>query len=259
MFPISITAAEITVAVTFIILLTTFLEKTFKVDFIGRRIFRFLWRLIKFFARWFFLPWKPQIKAVKKTVFAGRDLEITFNAYLANEKAKNEQSAHIQATVEQIKKELSFNGGGSMKDAVFTLRENDERKMMMLNELSDGAKLNSLRLDINDESCQRMTFRLDARKRCTQISETFLRRFGYTERDMLGLDWDFCIAPRSRAKVAREWKRAFERRAMYRNDQIIIASDGIEYECLVRGFPMFNSFDELVGYFGTVEILEEDI
>lgn len=254
----SVTVANIVYLLTIIVLLASFLEKVFDFEFFGRRLFRLLWRMVKFFLDWFLMPFKPRIDACKALLFAGKELEKRFLEFLESEKQKNEQLREIGDVVGQIKKEVTFNGGGSIKDAVFKLTGSDERKWKILNELRDCANLNSLRLDIADESDKRMSFKMDDGKRCTFISESFLRFFGFTERDMMGLDWDFCISPKCVRQVHKAWRTAYERRAPYRFDQIIVDSDGEEHRCLVRGFPLLSASGELTGYYGTVEILDED-
>jgi PAS domain-containing protein len=65
-------------------------------------------------------------------------------------------------------------------------------------------------MEITDESDNRLSFKLGTDKTCTYISENFLRFFGYTERDILGSDWEFCLPPKYRPGVRSVWKRAHE-------------------------------------------------
>lgn len=250
------------------IVVTTLLEKGFNVEFVGRRLFRLIGRIFGFFFGWFLTPFKPAIASVKEFIHHSerlekRFLEITENDQLREQKRdeqfteQNKILVHVEKSITTIKNEVTLNGGKSMKDAVIRLVKHDAEKWEMMQEIREHMRLTSLRLDIADEADKRMTFRLDGKGDCVQISAMFLRFFGYTEKDMLGSDWEFCIAKQSMDEVQKKWKRSIARREHYRNDQFIIDSDGKEHYCRVEGHPMVVD-DELLYFHGTVIVLDAD-
>lgn len=266
-FSESVTAANLAWTIAAIVSFSTLLEKTFGFELFGRRLFRLLWRITKFFFNWFLMPFRPQIEALKRLFNHSKELEAKFLQFLENENEKTEktnlekkedreQLGKISAAVARIEKEVSFNGGGSIKDAVFKLEKRSEEEWRILRELRDCSRETSLRLDIADEADNRMSFKLGCEKNCVFISESFLRFFGYTQRDVIGLNWDFAVARKSKRAFQSGWKNAYERRARYHDETLIVDSDGNEHRCLIRGFPLTDSGGDLTGYYGTVEVLE---
>ena len=256
-------AAEILSILGGVIVVLTVLEKGFNFEFIGRRIFRLLWRVVKFFGNWALHPFKPYIKEFRDFTLRGEQIEQKLNdiAEKAEERdqRRSEEYSKLHHSVAHIEKEVTLNGGGSIKDAVTRLVRHDAGTWEILVELRDTSRITNLRLDLTDEADKRMSFRISPLLECTKISDTFLRFFGYTENDVLGTDWEFCISDRCRDEVAARWRRAAERRTPYRNEhQILVDSDGKEYKCLVRGFPTNNVDGEFDGFYGTVEVIEDN-
>jgi PAS domain S-box-containing protein len=241
------------------ILVSSFLEKVFQVEFVGRRILRLAWRIAKFFLRWFFMPFQPQIDASKSVIFASKELEKRFSTFLEAEVVKSRQFEEMTLSIARIEKEVSYNSGSSIKDAVHKLAARDEEKWQVLDSLLDFAHETTLRLKITDEAANRMSFKVDPRNGCTYISESYLRFFGYTQSDCIGLNWDFCIAEKHKKSASAKWKRAFKTKALFHNEQIIIDSDGNEHRCLVRGFPLVDAGGILKCFYGTIEVIEEEV
>lgn len=256
-----LSTANVIEAVAGVIVVMTLLEKGFNVEFVGRRIFRIIGRICAFFFGWFLTPFKPAIRSVQQFINHSERLEARFVEITENDKNREEkrdaQFTEQNEMLNTIKSEVTLNGGKSMKDAVNRLLRHDDEKWKALIEIRECVRLNSLRLDIADEADKRMTFRLSATGECVSISSIFLRFFGWTEKDMLGTDWDFCIAKQSHADVMAKWDKAIAKKQHYRNDQFMVDSDGNEHYCRVEGYPMID--DGVLQYFhGTVIVLDAD-
>lgn len=257
----SLSAADVIAIFGGIIVVLTLLEKGFEVEFVGRRIFRLAWRVIKFFGNWAIHPIKPYIKEFRDFTLRGEHIEKKLDDLdqkaQDRDKRRSEEYAALKSSLTKVEREVSLNGGKSMKDAVERLLRHDSGTWGILVELRESARLTNLRLDLLDEADRRMSFRISPTLECTKISATFLRFFGYTEKDMLGNDWEFCIAERSRAEVSARWQRSAAKQVPYRNEQYIVDSDGKEYKCVVRGYPLINIEGEFDGFYGTVEVMDE--
>lgn len=253
-------AAAVVVAASGLVVLTSLLEKAFNVEFIGLRTMRLAWRIVKFFGRWACMPVRPYMDEVRDFAMRGVHIEEKLTALVekSNERdiERNVRFDSLETSLFNIEKEVTLNGGGSIKDAVTRLVRHDGGTWDIMVELRESARLTNLRLDILDESDKRLHFRMSAGLECTSISSTFLRFFGYTEQDMIGTDWEFCIADRSRAEVNMKWQRSVQKRVQYRNEQFIVDSDGKEYRCLVRGYPVNDVDGQFSGFYGTVEVID---
>lgn len=249
-------------ALTLILLVSTFLEKIFNVKLIGRWFFSLIGKIILFFFNWFMTPFKPYVKSLQDFVNHSERLEDRFKEISAKdeerEAKRDNQFTTIFNTLGDIKNEVTLNGGKSLKDSVIRLEKHNDQKWEVLHEVREFMRIANLRLDIADEADKRMTFRLNTSGTCFMVSDMFLRFFGYTLHDMVGSDWEFCIAERSLVEVRDKWKKAFARKQPYRCDQFIIDSDGVEHYCRVKGYPMVVD-GELLWFFGTVEILDLEV
>ncbi len=231
----------ISMIVTALLFIAGAIEKLFDKKYVGTWFCAKLWQLIRFFWKWFMTPFRPVVERLKR----------------------NEQLEEIKNSLDIIQKEVTPNGGGSIKDIVGQLKEQNEELKQQGNErwhvmmgVYDFTKELSVRMDIADESANRMSFKLDKDKSCIYVSENFLRFFGYTPNDVLGSTWEFCLSPKEVRSVRAKWKTAFETRKQFHNEQFIIDSDAKKHLCLVRGIPLENKDKIFIGFFGTVEVLE---
>ncbi len=251
------------------IVVMTLLEKAFDVEFLGRRIFRLIGRLLRFFCNWIIWPVKPKIAAVKAVLEHGDRLDKSLKQIIETDKEREERRTGqfeelrkeitgLKESAKNVESELTLNGGKSMKDQVMRLVKHDEEKWHILEEVLEFVGLTSLRLDIADEARKCMTFRLSATGEYISISAMFLRFFGYTEKDVIGSDWEFCIAKQSIVDVQEHWRKAITKRQHYRRDQFIVDSDGKEHYCRVQGYPMTKN-GEFQGFYGTFEVLDADM
>lgn len=256
----SITSLEIMAVIAILMTLFAFFEKIFDKEFIGRRLFRLIWSIARFFCRWACYPFRQHIDKVSSTVkhlaTMGDKLDKIIVDDNERDTRRTEELSEIKESVNVIRGEVELNGGGSMKDAVVRLLRHDENAWRIMNQLSNTLHLTNLRLDIMDDADKRMSFQLAPTLECTWISQSFLRFFGYTEKDMIGSDWDFCIGETDKQTVMTKWAKASEKRAKYQHAQMIVDSDGTQHACIVRGYPRFAE-DEFIGFYGTVEVVAD--
>jgi len=240
---------------TFVLLvLSWFVEIYFDKKFVGRYVFGAGWKALKFFGNWFCMPFRPQITQFTEIFIFARELKPIVTGHFEEQKKQTEE---FMNNLEFVRKELTVNSGESVKDRIVSLNENLTQTGLILSSLVSSSAIINLRLDIADEADNRMSFLLDENLSCTKISDNFLRRFGYAPRDVIGLDWDFCYPKRNLRQIRAAWREARTKKSQFRETHIIVDSDGREHRCLVRGFPLVES-GELNGFYGTIEILEEE-
>lgn len=246
----AISALDITAIIGYlsplIALIVAFAEKKLGKNLVGAKWFlSIVWRVVKYFGGKFIQPWKEEIEKAKKYLFPGHALARQLEA--------------IKTDVGYCKGELSFNGGNkTSKDLIKKLIERDEKDYQQMLKFREEFQIVNTRLDIQDEAVGRFSFRLNRDLSCTFISPNYLRYFGYAKEDVIGDNWDFCIAENQKLSARAEWERAVKRRARYKSELILIDSKDNERICYVRGLPLIDAeTNELTGFYGTIEILEE--
>lgn len=232
-------------------------EKITQRNFIGRRIFHLIWTIIRFFGKWFFMPFAPQLIKLKEAAFVGYNTSHKVDILLQKGDERDVHIAEFKDTLVNITKEFRTNGGTSIKDDVNTLLESDKEKLHILHGLRNSVELNTMRINIIDDDTGRMSYRMNENLEITEISSTFLRSFGWTEDDIIGGDWDLYIAERSKTTVQSKWQKALKKKTEYSNHQYLLDSDGKEIFCKVHGYPRFLD-GKFTDYYGTIEIIKED-
>ncbi len=67
-FFINLTFIDWIAYISAILIFISFLEKVFDVDFVGRRVFRLLWKVIKFLGGWLFMPAIPKLAKISESL-----------------------------------------------------------------------------------------------------------------------------------------------------------------------------------------------
>lgn len=237
------------------VLISGFLEKVFKIDVFGLKILRFIGKVLVFLLKWIFNPILPRLESTGKTFrilnqVSKSDIDLAndvveLNLSRADNKEKIEKVlALVEALSEDsatIKKEVTYNGGSSLKDAV---RKNQET-------LDETVS----RLDISDISNDRMIFKINKKGECTFINNAFLDYFGHPENALLGRGWHFCFHPDERDNVLKMWEYALKYHSRYRLVQRIIDKYGNYHTALVQGIPLGNE-DYFKGFLGTIDLIK---
>lgn len=241
-----------------VLLFSTVFEKLFNIEFIGRRICRGVWKITRVVCKR--LVTQDEIDSAKEYLFGSHRIEAKLEKMSVeaadHDSRRTDEYADIINSLSAVEKEITLNGGGSIKDAVVRLLRHNEEKWSLISVMHSIQTRMLIRLDILDAVDGRMTFELSSDLAVTKISPSFLRKFGWTERDIIGTDWEFCIGKRSLDDVKFRWERSVRKHTTYQNEQWILDSDQVEHFCSVRGYPMEDETGALLGFFGTVEMIK---
>lgn len=274
---VSASTLDIIATVTIVILLTSFFEKVLGINFVGRRILNGIWIVICFIFKRVLSIFKPEIDKIKpgfdllkKFAVNSSEVEEQLASLLSIKRDRASQISEINIGIQSLVKsverqdeailtigeqvhsmnyELRTNGGESVKDTIIEVR-------VMLNASVRDRSLIKQHLEIEDKLSDRMMFKIDEAGRCSFISNAFLKFFGWSESDMIGDNWIFCIDDRDVAIVEIKWDMAFKSVSRYYNKQHIKDSVGCSHYCLVIAYPIVVN-DELVGFRGVVEVIKE--
>ncbi len=201
-----------------VVLLTTLLKNVFGVNVIGKKIYELLW------------------KWIMRSSIHRREMDFKMNTLLGS--------------VAEIKHQVTFNGGSSLKDIVAS-------HTSMLSEMNTKLTFNQLRLDVNDMCSDRMTFKVDKHGACTFINDAFLKCFDYSEKDVLGFAFENLVHDEDVKEMRDKWARCIEKKTKFIDEQRIFTKDAKALNCLVRAIPLIEG-DELHGFYGTIDIINDN-
>jgi len=163
--------------------------------------------------------------------------------------------ASITQKIDKILEELNYNGGGSTKDMVKLLVENDKHKTAILTNVASQIKVMEHRMDIDDITSSQMLFRCDSVSSCTFVNDAFLRAFGYTWRDMEGFNWESVIHEDDIDEVRERWGRSIATKSRYVGVQNIVCADKEIKTVTVTGYPIIEN-GCLKGFKGTIDFVK---
>jgi PAS domain S-box-containing protein len=154
----------------------------------------------------------------------------------------------LHSKVDTILKELTPNGGGSIKDAVTSMREDVRKLKTNVAVLRDGLRF-SLGLQPT------AVFETDAHGLCTNASPALCDMFGKTHEEMIGLGWLAAIhsaEERDRAWV--NWRSAVESGVPYK-DRYLIHNEktGERFYAESRAVASKTDDGKVAYFFGSVE------
>lgn len=153
----------------------------------------------------------------------------------------------LTSKIDYIKKELTFNGGSTLKNTVVEMKAENKVRIAMLAEIL-------LRMNVADEWDNRMIFKLDEKAECVFINRAFLNHFGWLEKDIVGKNWENVIEPEELQLVTLKWERAIDTKSNYKNEQHILTYDNNSHFCLVQASPILID-GELKGFYGIIEMI----
>jgi PAS domain S-box-containing protein len=141
--------------------------------------------------------------------------------------------------LKHVKVQVEYNGGSSMKDA--------------LRRIEEMVHFHGVRMDILDESNERMNFRMDSAGAVIFINDAFLKFFGYSEKDVMDFAWESLVRDEDLKHVQEKWTRAISKQSRFYDEHGICDIEGNCHECIVRAYPICER-DVLKGYYGTIDI-----
>lgn len=141
-------------------------------------------------------------------------------------------------SIENIKKEFSTNGGGSLKDHIGRLSI----------ELSEVKQAQRAQLAYNTHPI----FESDKDGHCTYANRAYLRMLGVGIEEIEGQGWKSFIHPDSRDIVFEEWESAVRDQRDFKLTYKFLAADGHEVCASCEAFAIKNDKKELLKYIGTI-------
>lgn len=207
-----ITFSDVLAAIGVLMCFGAFMKEFFGVNMIGKKIYKgapLWWKaLMKFFTR-------------SKEVDAKLDLLIE--------------------EIREVKKQVEYNGGSSMKDAVRRIEQKQEY----------GIQLQ----EINDRCSEQMKFYMDSTGGCVFINDAFLRCFKWTEADVLGYCFEMLVLEEDVEEMRVKWNMAISRKSKFYDEQQIRDSSGAYHKCCVKASPVMVG-KELIKFVGTIEFIK---
>jgi len=136
-------------------------------------------------------------------------------AITRNKKQKEE----VYLMIKQIKSELTFNGGGSIKDAVWDVRNG----MAELNK-----RLDSIQQDQHVAlNLQGLAFWISNEKgECVFASTNLCKLVGRTESEILGNNWIAWVIPEDKERVFEAWQFSIENKSPFDERYTFKKADG---------------------------------
>lgn len=143
-----------------------------------------------------------------------------------------------------IKKELTPNGGSSVKDQVKQAAQNSVLVLGMIR----------AREDTDDESG---SFQTSVDGAWVWASRSTLRWSGRSMLELIGQGWLTAVHPEDRADVRHEWHTAVEDRREFDHTYRYLAPDGkTATRVRTKAIPLLNDRMEVSGWFGAITLLE---
>jgi PAS domain S-box-containing protein len=201
---------DVLAAIGVMLVFATLLKEVFGVSVIGKKLYKgapLLWK------------WIIKMATYRKEVLSKLE-EMTMD-------------------LKQVKVQVEYNGGSSMKDA--------------LRRIEAMVQFHDLRMDILDESNDRMNFRMDSTGAITFINDAFLKFFGYSEKDVLGFAWESTVRDSDLKHVQEKWTRVIDKQSRFYEEYGICDIEGACHECIVRAYPICER-EVLKGYYGTIDV-----
>jgi PAS domain S-box-containing protein len=135
-----------------------------------------------------------------------------------------------------IEKELTHNGGSSLKDAVRRIENN-----LQSTENKFHAYL-SLKKEPVWES--------DHEGNCKWVNESYIRTVGYSLDHLKNLGWMMIVKEDQREDVEEQWLNTVGDKRNFLCRLTVVSSMGVEWKVIAHGYPVFASNGQLTGYLG---------
>ena len=163
-------------------------------------------------------------------------------------KMRARRVVELHTKVDTILKELTPNGGGSIKDAVTAMREDVKKLKANVAVLRDGLRF-SLGLQPT------AVFETDETGRCTNASPALCDMFGMTHEEMLGLGWLAAIhSAEERDRAWLNWRSAVESGVPYKDRYLVHnARTGERFYAASRAVASKTDDGVVRYFFGSVE------
>lgn len=163
----------------------------------------------------------------------------------------------IAKQVEEIGKQVEYNGGSSMKDSLRRVEEQIQSVSVQLREVKGQVELNAQMNDFRDMISDKITFKVAPDGSCYRISEAFLRFFGWKDQDVLGYNFENIVHDDDVGEMRMKWQRAIDTQSQFQDEQRIRDVHGKYHRCIVKASPMSKA-GVLVKFYGNIEIIKTE-
>lgn len=164
-------------------------------------------------------------------------------------KKLHDNKMELYNMVNSIHKELKFNGGGSIKDAIWELKENNKKILARIGHLEESQKI-ALNLQgqafwlSNDEG------------QMTYASPTLCKVLGHGESDLIGNNWVGWIVPDDRERIFDSWNFSVENGTVFDEKYTVKKADGKLQNVIALCFHRKVN-NEHSGSIGKIELVGE--
>jgi PAS domain S-box-containing protein len=157
-----------------------------------------------------------------------------------------EQHDHqvIKDTLDEIKGELTSNGGSSLKDHVHNIKLSQE---YIQSHIKTSHNVNPKAL-----------FETDATGKVIHTNRAFSRMTGFSSHEVKGLGWINLIDPLQRDAVVTKWLRTVDDKRDFDEHLNYVRPDGTTYLVHALAYAIRSSDGDLLGHFGEIIPIEEE-
>lgn len=142
----------------------------------------------------------------------------------------------VRSSVAEVVKELKPNGGSSLRDAVNLIVAKQRAR---------------------DNTTEHYgVFETDKNGGCTHCNLQYLRLTGRTQEEVIGNGWVNCIYPEDRAYVREQWAEAVQDNRDFEMQYRMVNADGEPFEVIGRAVVMKDQTGRAIGYYGTIQKLD---
>lgn len=148
---------------------------------------------------------------------------------------------HLAEMGNRIYKELTPNGGSSLRDAIDDIRQQQHvaaQRQRSLMSLMDTPMFES-----------------DAKGICVWTNRAYLRFFDVSSDQILGNGWVNVIYADDRDKVYASWQQAVNQQREFQMEYRVVCSEGIINKVVCETVCMRGVKGEMVGYVGSLAVL----
>lgn len=166
---------------------------------------------------------------------------------IKKEKKKKEE---FYRKMDEMHTELRFNGGSSLKDAVFNIRD----KVTVIEDRLDGIEDNQ-KLSMN---LQGIAFWVsDENGECTYASPGLCKVMGRSESEIMGSNWMGWLHPDDKEKIVHAWEFAIKNKAPFDEIYSFKKANGKWQKVWGQAFPKIAKNNTFGGILGKLVAIEE--
>jgi PAS domain S-box-containing protein len=144
----------------------------------------------------------------------------------------------VLANIEEIKHQLTPNGGSSLRDAVDRI----ETRMILTEQRAKLLCMDS----------PMAVFEADAAGEFIHVNRTFARWTGRSQSELTGNGWVNTLSPADRVSVYSDWLDAISQEREFTAEFSLRDADGAPIKVHCSAFPMLDRKCTLAGWMGTL-------